>query len=371
MNICIVFSTRPEIIKLSPVIKKLKENNSKYYLINTNQHTLRKMSKVFLDFFKIDGKIYNIKPIKRSQSNFLSNAIKEIDKILKKEKPNFLVVQGDTNTSLAGCLAASLINRNLSFKKKIKIVHIESGLRSFDNNMPEEINRKIIDQLSDILFVPTKFDLNNLKKENCLDDKKTIVVGNTISDVLKKNIPIADKEKILEEFELKTKDFFLVTVHRPESVDIKKNLLMLIKIFNFLVKKYNKLIIFLIHPRTKDKIKKIDINIDDRIKIIEPLEYLSFLKLMKESKIILTDSGGIQEEAAIIGVPCITLRTSTERQITLQKKINILTGYNKKKIIAAVQKFEKINISKIKDFGLGHVADKIYKELLKISKYHT
>ena len=290
-----------------------------------------------------------------------------MDKILKKEKPNFLIVQGDTNTSLAGCLAASLINRNLPLKRKIKIIHIESGLRSFDNNMPEEINRKIIDQLSDILFVPTKFDLNNLKKENCLDDKKTFVVGNTISDVLKKYVPIANKEKILEKFDLKKKNFFLVTIHRPETVDIKKNLVKLIKIFNFLVKKHDKTIIFPIHPRTKDKIKKINVKIDNRIKIIEPLEYLSFLKLMKESKIILTDSGGIQEEAAIIGVPCVTLRTSTERQITLQRKVNIMTGYNKKKIIAAVQKFEKINISKIKDFGLGHVADRIYKELLKIS----
>ena len=211
MNICIVFSTRPEIIKLSPIIQKLKENNSKYYLINTNQHTLKRMSKVFLDFFKIDGNLYNIKSIKNSQSAFLANAIKEVDKILKKKKPNFLIVQGDTNTSLAGCLAASLINRNLPLKRKIKIIHIESGLRSFDNNMPEEINRKIIDQLSDILLVPTKFDLNNLKKENCLDDKKMFVVGNTISEVLKKYVPIANKEKILEKFDLKKK--FLLSNH--------------------------------------------------------------------------------------------------------------------------------------------------------------
>ena len=155
-------------------------------------------------------------------------------------------------------------------------------------------------------------------------------------------------------------------MHRPESVDIKKNLIKLFNTFNNLTKEFNQPIIFPIHPRTKDKIKRLKLKIDKRIKIIEPLEYLSFLKLMKESKIILTDSGGIQEEAAIIGVPCITLRTTTERQITLHKKVNIMTGYNEIKIIKAVKQFNKKKIFKIKDFGTGQVTNKIYKELLKI-----
>ena len=248
-----------------------------------------------------------------------------------------------------------MLNRNLIKDKKIKIVHIESGLRSFDINMPEEINRKIIDQLSDILFVPTKFDYNNLKIENCLKDKKIFIVGNTISDVLKKYIPLTQKIKVLEKFDLKKRNFFLATVHRPESVDVKKNIISLFKTFNILVKKYDLQIIFPIHPRTKDKIKKLNLKIDNRIKVVEPLEYLDFLKLMKESKIVLTDSGGIQEEAAIIGVPCVTLRTTTERQVTLLKKVNIMTGYNQKKII-----------NKITDFGTGEVTNKIYKELLKL-----
>ena len=366
MNICIVLSTRPEIIKLSPVIQKLKENKDNYYLINTGQHTLKKMSKVFFDLFKIKGKIFNIKFSRKSQNIFFSNAVKEISKIIEKNKPDFMIVQGDTNTSLAGCMAASLLNRNLIKDKKIKIVHIESGLRSFDINMPEEINRKIIDQLSDILFVPTKFDYNNLKIENCLKDKKIFIVGNTISDVLKKYIPLTQKIKVLEKFDLKKRNFFLATVHRPESVDVKKNIISLFKTFNILVKKYDLQIIFPIHPRTKDKIKKLNLKIDNRIKVVEPLEYLDFLKLMKESKIVLTDSGGIQEEAAIIGVPCVTLRTTTERQVTLLKKVNIMTGYNHRKIINALKKFDKKNINKIKDFGTGQVTNKIYKELLKL-----
>ena len=368
MKFCVVLSTRPEIIKLSPLIKKFKIHKNQFYLINTNQHTLNKMSKVFFNFFKISGKIYNIYPNKESQASFFSESVHSIEKILQKNKPNFLIVQGDTNTGLAGCLAASFINRNLEHKDKIKIVHIESGLRSFDNTMPEEINRKLIDQMSDILFPPTKFDFNNLQKDNCLKLKKTYIVGNTITDVLKEYLPLANKSKILEKLKLTEKKYFLVTLHRPESVDIKKNLSNLLKTLKILHKKYDYPIIFPIHPRTKNNMKKLKLSFDKKIKIIEPLEYLEFLKLMNDSKLILSDSGGIQEEASILGVPCVTLRTSTERQITLLRKVNILTGYNQNKILKAVKNFHNKNIKKIKDFGAGNVTNKIYKKLIMLNK---
>ena len=371
MKFCVVLSTRPEIIKLSPLIKKFKIQKNQFYLINTNQHTLNKMSKVFFNFFKISGKIYNIYPNKKSQASFFSESVRSIEKILKINKPNFLIVQGDTNTGLAGCLAASFINRNLEHKDKIKIVHIESGLRSFDDTMPEEINRKLIDQMSDILFPPTKFDFNNLQKDNCLKSKKIYIVGNTITDVLREYLPLANKSKILEKLKLKKKNYFLVTLHRPESVDIKKNLSSLLKTLKILNKKYDCPIIFPIHPRTKNNMKKLKLSFDKKIKIIEPLEYLEFLKLMKDSKLILSDSGGIQEEASILGVPCVTLRTSTERQITLLRKVNIMTGYNRNKILKAVKTFHNKNIKKIKDFGAGNVTNKIYKKLIILRKSRT
>jgi len=371
MKFCVVLSTRPEIIKLSPLIKKFKIQKNQFYLINTNQHTLNKMSKVFFNFFKISGKIYNIYPNKKSQASFFSESVCSIEKILKINKPNFLIVQGDTNTGLAGCLAASFINRNLEHKDKIKIVHIESGLRSFDDTMPEEINRKLIDQMSDILFPPTKFDFNNLQKDNCLKSKKIYIVGNTITDVLREYLPLANKSKILEKLKLKKKNYFLVTLHRPESVDIKKNLSSLLKTLKILNKKYDCPIIFPIHPRTKNNMKKLKLSFDKKIKIIEPLEYLEFLKLMKDSKLILSDSGGIQEEASILGVPCVTLRTSTERQITLLRKVNIMTGYNRNKILKAVKTFHNKNIKKIKDFGAGNVTNKIYKKLIILRKSRT
>ena len=230
--------------------------------------------------------------------------------------------------------------------------------------MPEEINRKLIDQMSDILFPPTKFDLKNLQEDNCLKSKKTFVVGNTITDVLKEYAPIANKSKILQKLKLKKKNYFLVTLHRPESVDVKKNLSSLFRTFKVLYKKYGYPIIFPIHPRTKNNMKKLNLSFDRNIKIIEPLEYLDFLKLMKDSKLVLSDSGGIQEETSILGVPCVTLRITTERQITLLRNVNIMAGYNQNKIIKAVEKFQNKKIKKIKDFGNGNVTNKIYKKLI-------
>tara|TARA_Y100001970_G_scaffold65472_1_gene83757 strand:+ start:3888 stop:4994 length:1107 start_codon:yes stop_codon:yes gene_type:complete len=364
MKICIVLSTRPEIIKLSPFIKFLKKNRDNFYLINTNQHSLKKMSKVFFDFFKIKNKIYNLKPSKKSQYAFLSESINMISEILRSNMPDYLIVQGDTNTSLAGCLAASFLNRTLSNKNKIKIVHIESGLRSFDDTMPEEINRKIIDRISNILFVPTKFDYNNLKREDCLKTKKVYVVGNTISDVLKKYLPLTSKSKILERLKINSKKFFLITVHRPESVDNVKNLKKLSEIFEKIIKRYNYPIVFPIHPRTKDMLSRYKIRVNKKIIITEPLEYLDFLKLIKDTKLLLTDSGGLQEEASIIGTPCITLRTTTERQITLIRKVNFLGGYNKLKVMKAMSRFLNKKVKKLRDFGNGKVSDKIYKILI-------
>jgi UDP-N-acetylglucosamine 2-epimerase (non-hydrolysing) len=203
MKICIVLSTRPEIIKLASLIQILEKKKIDFFLVNTNQHYTNIMSKVFFNFFKIPKPKYNIGISNTSYDDFFSKSIDGIKKVLDKEKPNYLIVQGDTNTSLAGCFAASIFNRKYFIDdKKIKIVHIEAGLRSFDEKMPEEINRKLIDQLSSILFVPTKFDLQNLKNEKLISNKKVFTVGNTISDIIKKNLPSVHKNNILKNFKI-------------------------------------------------------------------------------------------------------------------------------------------------------------------------
>ena len=363
MKICIVLSTRPEIIKLSPLIEKFKEKKINYYLVNTNQHSLKKMSKIFFNFFDIKDKIHNIYPPKKDQHEFLSYSIKKIGSFLKKNKPNYLLVQGDTNTSLAGCLSAALVNRSL--KKKIKIIHVEAGLRSFDDTMPEEVNRKLIDRISDILFVPTKFDYNNLIKENCLINKKVFITGNTVTDVLKKYLPLCSNSKILSKLKITQNKYFLITMHRPESVDNEENLKKLDLILNKIIEKYNYPIIFPIHPRTKFMIKKFKIRLNKKIKIIDPLEYLDFLKLIKNTKLLFTDSGGLQEETAILGTPCVTLRTTTERQITVIKKVNFIAGYDYNKVFKAINFFLNKRNKSIKDFGRGNVSNKILSVIKK------
>jgi len=369
MKICIVLSTRPEIIKLSPLINIFKKKKCDYFIINTNQHFISSMSDVFFKHFNIKKPKYNIRAPNKTYGNFFSKTIKEIEKILTNEKPNYLLVQGDTNTAFAGCFAASIYNRKFFHEKdKLKIVHVEAGLRSFDDNMPEEINRKLIDLLSNILFVPTNLDFINLKKERLTLKKKIYVVGNTISDVIRENLRFINNHKSNFQFLNEKKNYFLVTLHRPESVDSLKRLQKLIHIFEKVGKMYNKVFIFPIHPRTKKKLSKINIKKFKYLKIIPPLKFLDFLYLMKNSDIVFTDSGGIQEETSLLGVPCVTLRTTTERQISLIDKSNILVGYNQKKLINAIKYFKRIQLKPSKSFGDGNVSKKIFNIMNKINK---
>ena len=369
MKICIILSTRPEIIKLAPLIEILKKKKIDFFLVNTNQHYINIMSKVFFNFFKISRPKYNIKAPISTYGAFFSKTIKEIENILFKEKPNYLIVQGDTNTAFAGCFAASIHNRKyFENYHKIKIVHIEAGLRSFDERMPEEVNRKLIDQLSNILFAPTEVDVENLKKERLMLNKKVFKVGNTISDAIKKYSPLIKKNNIIKKLKLLKNNYFLITLHRPETVDNHIEFQKLILIFEKLGKKYNKKFIFPTHPRTKKIMKKMTTNKMNFIKFIEPLEFLDFLSLMKNSNIVFTDSGGVQEETSLLGVPCITIRKSTERQMTIKEKTNILTGYDYAQINKAIIYFNKNKIKPSNTFGDGRVANKIFAELEKIHK---
>ena len=366
MKICIVLSTRPEIIKLAPLIEAFTKKKINFFLVNTNQHYSKNMSKVFFDFFKIKYPKYNINANSSKEGDFFAKAVSGVERILYKEKPNFLIIQGDTNTALAGCFAASVYNRRQD--KKINIVHVEAGLRSFDNNMPEEINRKLIDQMSNTLFVPTKFDLENLKSEDIMLDKKIFITGNTISDIVKNYLPLIKKNNILEMFQIFKKEYFLLTLHRPESVDDASKFKKLILNINKIGKKFNIQFLFPVHPRTEKIIKKIEVKQFKNIIFSKPLNFLDFLTIMNNSKIIFTDSGGIQEESSLLGVPCITLRNSTERQLSVIKKCNILTGYDYKKIFKAVMYFNKNKIKAQKIFGDGKVSDRILNTLKKIKK---
>jgi len=367
MKICIVLSTRPEIIKLAKLIRILRQNKIQFFLINTNQHYINLMSDIFFKYFKIPKPKYNIQAKSKTYGGFFSKTIKNIEDILHKERPNFLIVQGDTNTAFAGCFAASIFNRKYyDDEKKIKIIHIEAGLRSFDERMPEEINRKLIDQLSNILFAPTKFDFENLKKERLTLNKKIFTVGNTISDVLKENIPLTKKNSILKILNIKKKDFYLITLHRPETVDNPKKFHKLLLDFEKIGKKFQTNFLFPLHPRTKNIVKQLRLKKLNYIQFTRPLEFIDFLTLMNNCKIIFTDSGGIQEESSLLGVPCITIRTTTERQLSIINKSNLLTGYNYEKILRAVFYFNNNSLKSSNTFGDGKVSQRIFNILKKL-----
>ena len=367
MKICIVLSTRPEIIKLAKLIRILRQNKIQFFLINTNQHYINLMSDIFFEYFKIPKPKYNIQAKSKTYGGFFSKTIKNIEDILHKERPNFLIVQGDTNTAFAGCFAASIFNRKYyDDEKKIKIIHIEAGLRSFDERMPEEINRKLIDQLSNILFAPTKFDFENLKKERLTLNKKIFTVGNTISDILKENIPLTKKNSILKILNIKKKDFYLITLHRPETVDNPKKFHKLLLDFEKIGKKFQTNFLFPLHPRTKNIVKQLRLKKLNYIQFTRPLEFIDFLTLMNNCKIIFTDSGGIQEESSLLGVPCITIRTTTERQLSIINKSNLLTGYNYEKILRAVVYFNNNSLKPSNTFGDGKVSQRIFNILKKL-----
>jgi len=276
----------------------------------------------------------------------------EIEKIILKENPDLVIVYGDTNSTLAGALASS--------KLHIKLAHVEAGLRSFNKRMPEEINRVITDHVSDILFCPTQTAVENLKNEGIT--KGVYLVGDVMFDALLYFSKISDmKSNILERLNIKPKEYYLATIHRAENTDNYERLKNILTAFS----KMDKIVVFPIHPRTKKMISRYELDDlirKDNIKVIDPVGYLDILKLEKNAKAILTDSGGIQKEAFWLKVPCITLRDETEWVETVNLGWNRLVGSNVEKILEAVRDLKfGVDVSFENDFS----AKKMYEIIIQ------
>lgn len=246
------------------------------------------------------------------------------DAALEKIEPDLVAVVGDVNSTVACSLAAS--------QRGIKVAHIEAGLRSFDWNMPEEINRVLTDRLADFLFCTEPSALANLRQEG-IDRKKIFFVGNVMIDTLLAQKKIADKSPILRDLHLGLKPYAVVTLHRPSNVDEPKHLKKIIAMLKKIAEKM--VVVFPVHPRTQKNLKKWNIN-GAGLMLIEPLGYIDFLKLISHADAVLTDSGGIQEETTILDVPCLTLRENTERPVTVEQGTNRVVGTDEKKILKAI-----------------------------------
>ena len=343
-KIAIILGTRPEIIRMSSIIRECK-NSFEYFILHTGQHYSYNMDKVFFEQLELPEAKYNLDVGSGSHAEETGRMLIGIEKILLKEKPDVVLIEGDTNTVLAGALAAS--------KLHIKIGHIEAGVRSYDRTMPEEINRIVIDHVSDYLFAPTEKARKILLKEGISKDK-IFVTGNTIVDAIYQNLEIAQmKADILNTLNLNSREYFLVTAHRQENVDVKERLKGIFDGLELVYHEFNFPIIYPIHPRTKKMIKGFELKVPAGVELIDPLGFLEFLQLEANAKLVLTDSGGIQMEACILHTPCVTLRDNTEWLETIEAESNLLAGCNPKNILKAVTTMINKNKKWENPFGDG------------------
>ena len=335
MKIATILGTRPEIIKMAPIIDEIAKRGIDQIVLHTGQHYDKEMSDNFFRDLEIPSPDYNIHVGSASHGKQTGLMMKGIEEVLVSEKPDIVLVQGDTNAVLAGALVAS--------KLHIAVGHVEAGLRSFDMTMPEEINRRVADVASSMYFVPTAESAINLLAEG-FSRRNLIITGNTVVDACFRHLEIAKKRGIEEEslsrLDIENMDNILtLTMHRAENVDDRKRVTRIIEALKELDQMN---IIFPIHPRTKNTLQEFglfdELDSLEHVHIIKPIGYLDFLQLTSASTLILTDSGGLQEEAITLDVPALTLRYNTERPETVTSGGNILVGSDKDAILECVDR---------------------------------
>ncbi|MFZ3170277.1 MAG: UDP-N-acetylglucosamine 2-epimerase (non-hydrolyzing) [Candidatus Methanoperedens sp.] len=354
MTLTIILGTRPEIIKMSPVIRECQRLGLDHFILHTGQHYSYNMDRVFFEELGLPAARYNLEVGSGAHGEQTGKMLAGIEKVLLKEKPEAVLVQGDTNTVLAGALAA--------VKLGIKVGHVEAGLRSYDRKMPEEINRVMADHCSDQLFVPTEKCKKTLLVEG-IPENRIHVTGNTIVDAVYQNLKLAKEKNTLEELDIEPEGYFLVTAHRQENVDDPVRFKRLLKGVEEIGKEFNIPVVYPIHPRSKKMVKEFGIKTDRNIRFIDPVEFLDFLNLERGARLVLTDSGGVQEETCILGVPCVTLRDNTERPETIDVGSNMLSGVEPGMMIKCAHRMLEKDKGWINPFGDGRAAQRIVKEI--------
>ena len=359
MKIITVIGARPQFVKAAVVSKALLNyNNIEEILVHTGQHFDKNMSDIFFEEMEIPKPQYNLNINGLSHGAMTGQMLQGVEELCIKEKPDFVMVYGDTNSTIAGALAAK--------KLGIGVIHIEAGLRSFNRAMPEEINRILTDRISDILFCPTETSISNLNNEGIRDGiVKVIINGDVMQDAA---IYYADKSEersnIIKQLGLHRNDFVLATLHRQENTDDLNRLRAIIRAFNNIAKEVE--LIIPLHPRTRKIIERE--NISTNFTIIDPVGYFDMLELIKNSQMVLTDSGGLQKEAYFFNKYCITLRNETEWVELVQNDFNRLAGANTELILELFQKFSNSKLDKhIELYGGGKASYIIGKTLAEIS----
>jgi UDP-N-acetylglucosamine 2-epimerase (non-hydrolysing) len=360
MKIISVAGARPNFIKIAPLNKEFSKYSHRvnHKICHTGQHFDEKMSKVFFDDLNLPKPDFYLGVGSSSHAVQTAQIMIEFEKILLDEKPDLVCVVGDVNSTMACSIVASKLN--------IKIAHVEAGLRSFDRCMPEEINRMVTDTLSDFLFVSETSGLDNLKREG-VPNSKVFFTGNIMIDSLMHYLDRIDQSNILMEYQMEKHNYILATFHRPSNVDSGSDIQSLVKLLNHLSEKRK--IIFPVHPRTMKKLQenKLVGKMNSNIIATDPMGYIDFLCLVKNAELVITDSGGIQEETTYMGIQCLTVRKNTERPVTVNIGTNQLVGTD---ISAIKNTADKVLDGKVKKGGIpklwdGKTAERIVSILIE------
>ncbi|MDD3857494.1 MAG: UDP-N-acetylglucosamine 2-epimerase (non-hydrolyzing) [Methanoculleus sp.] len=348
MKIVSIVGARPQFIKCAPVSRELRKEHDEV-LVHTGQHYDHGMSEVFFEELGIPKPDYNLGIGSGAHGHQTGAMLGAIEGVLEREKPDVVLVYGDTNSTLAGALAAA--------KMHVPVAHVEAGLRSFDRRMPEEVNRVLTDHASDLLLCPTETAVRNLAAEGITEG--VFLVGDVMVDAMNHNRAVAEeRSRILEAVGVEPEEYLVVTVHRPSNTNSREKMAAILGA----LEEVERPVVFPVHPRTRKYLSEYGLlaTMPENILVVEPLGYLDMLRLMAHAEKILTDSGGVQKEAYMLGVPCITLRENTEWVETVEAGWNVLVGAERERIVAMIRGFAPVG-DQFPLFGNGQAAAGIAK----------
>jgi UDP-N-acetylglucosamine 2-epimerase (non-hydrolysing) len=349
MKVVSVLGIRPDWIKMKTVLSELDERHLRHIMVHTGQHYSYNLDRVFFEQLQIREPDYHLGVGSGTQGQQAAKIIERSEKVIIEEKPDVVVVFGDSNSSLAALAAAKL---------NVRVAHIEAGMRAYDWRMPEEKNKRIVDHVSSSLFVYTKWQRDNLLKEQ-VHPSKVHVVGNPTVDVIKQFYDKAKKDDIGRKLDLERRDYFLVTAHRAENVDDKKRLKSVLKSLELVHRRYRKRVIWSLYPRTKKRIEHFHLKIPRGVEDYEPMGFLEFLNLEMNALCAITDSGTVQEETCILKIPCVVIRLSTERPETVELGSSIVAGLEPSNVLRCVRSMLRRKTDWNHPYGNGKTGRKV------------
>jgi len=355
VKIAVMVGTRPEIIKMAPVVRACQAKDVECLLLHTGQHYSFEMDGVFFEELGLPRPHVNLEVGSGTQAYQIAAIVEGMEPVLTEARPDWVLVEGDTNSVLATALTAQ--------KLGFKVGHVEAGLRSYDRNMPEEINRILTDHLSEALFAPTEHARKILLGEG-VGTSRIHVTGNTVVDELKLQRARAERDEVFERFGVERGRFALATVHRAENVDHVPRLRGIVQGLGATSRTLGLPVLAALHPRTTARLAQLGLMMENGVRALPPLPYLDFLGLHAGAALMLTDSGGLQEEACCLGVPCVTLRDNTERPESVEVGANVLVGADPEAILAGARRMLGVVNAWTNPFGDGRAAHHILDALL-------